>query len=130
LIVRLILQIKYRERAIGLILVSPICRKPSWSEWIYNKVGVFGIQMQPEVSYSRSLLLWNDVLTSSQLVCLQAIINILYYCGATSFVKDALLQRYFSQEVRASPMGADVLVNYRKVCLPFQTICKDFLRCT
>lgn len=34
-----ILQIKYRERAIGLILVSPICRKPTWSEWIYNKVG-------------------------------------------------------------------------------------------
>lgn len=31
-------QIKYRERAIGLILVSPICRKPSWSEWLYNKV--------------------------------------------------------------------------------------------
>lgn len=30
--------IKYRERAIGLILVSPICRKPTWSEWIYNKV--------------------------------------------------------------------------------------------
>lgn len=72
--------IKYRERAIGLILVSPICRKPTWSEWIYNK----------------------------------AIVNILYYCGATSFVKDSLLQRYFSQEVRASPMGGEVLQNYRK----------------
>ncbi|XP_024363332.1 protein NDL2 [Physcomitrium patens] len=72
--------IKYRERAIGLILVSPICRKPSWSEWLYNK----------------------------------AMINILYYCGATNFVKDSLLQRYFSQEVRASPVGAEVLDNYRK----------------
>ncbi|KAG0554806.1 hypothetical protein KC19_12G120600 [Ceratodon purpureus] len=72
--------IKYRERAIGLILVSPICRKPTWSEWIYNK----------------------------------AMINILYYCGATSFVKDSLLQRYFSPEVRASSMGAEVLMNYRK----------------
>lgn len=31
-------QIKYRERVLGLILVSPLCRAPSWAEWIYNKV--------------------------------------------------------------------------------------------
>uniref|UniRef100_A0A7I4FFW5 Uncharacterized protein n=1 Tax=Physcomitrium patens TaxID=3218 RepID=A0A7I4FFW5_PHYPA len=43
-----------------------------------------------------------------------AIINILYYCGTTSFVKDALLQRYFSQEVLASPLGSEVLKNFRK----------------
>ncbi|XP_024361853.1 protein NDL3 isoform X2 [Physcomitrium patens] len=72
--------VKYRERAIGLILVSPLCRKPSWTEWFYDK----------------------------------AIINILYYCGTTSFVKDALLQRYFSQEVLASPLGSEVLKNFRK----------------
>lgn len=29
---------KYRERVIGLILVSPICKAPSWTEWLYNKV--------------------------------------------------------------------------------------------
>ncbi|KAF0926590.1 hypothetical protein E2562_026902 [Oryza meyeriana var. granulata] len=29
---------KYRERVIGLMLVSPLCRAPSWSEWLYNKV--------------------------------------------------------------------------------------------
>ncbi|CAA7395407.1 unnamed protein product [Spirodela intermedia] len=29
---------KYRERAAGLILVSPLCRAPSWTEWSYNKV--------------------------------------------------------------------------------------------
>ncbi|KAL6624556.1 hypothetical protein ACP70R_031877 [Stipagrostis hirtigluma subsp. patula] len=29
---------KYRERVIGLMLVSPLCKAPSWSEWIYNKV--------------------------------------------------------------------------------------------
>ena len=29
---------KYRERVIGLILVFPLCRAPSGSEWIYNKV--------------------------------------------------------------------------------------------
>lgn len=29
---------KYRERVLGLILVSPLCRAPSWSEWFYNKV--------------------------------------------------------------------------------------------
>lgn len=32
-----VVQLKYRERVLGLILVSPICQAPSWSEWIYNK---------------------------------------------------------------------------------------------
>lgn len=31
-------QMKYRERVIGLILVSPLCKAPSWTEWLYNKV--------------------------------------------------------------------------------------------
>ena len=43
LTVRPIFQIKYLERAIGLILVSPICRKPTWSEWIYNKVCILAL---------------------------------------------------------------------------------------
>ncbi|PWA80396.1 protein arginine N-methyltransferase 1 [Artemisia annua] len=30
-------QIKYSERVNGLILISPICREPSWNEWFYNK---------------------------------------------------------------------------------------------
>ncbi|EEF48108.1 pollen specific protein sf21, putative [Ricinus communis] len=29
---------KYRERVLGLILVSPLCKAPSWTEWFYNKV--------------------------------------------------------------------------------------------
>ncbi|CAN6326937.1 unnamed protein product [Urochloa humidicola] len=29
---------KYRERVIGLMLVSPLCKAPSWSEWFYNKI--------------------------------------------------------------------------------------------
>ncbi|RLN13273.1 pollen-specific protein SF21-like [Panicum miliaceum] len=29
---------KYRERVLGLILVSPLCKAPSWSEWFYSKV--------------------------------------------------------------------------------------------
>ncbi|EEF49687.1 pollen specific protein sf21, putative [Ricinus communis] len=29
---------KYKERVLGLILVSPICKAPSWTEWLYNKV--------------------------------------------------------------------------------------------
>lgn len=33
-----ILQLKYRERVLGLILISPLCKSPSWSEWFYNKV--------------------------------------------------------------------------------------------
>lgn len=30
--------LKWRERCLGLILVSPLCRAPSWTEWLYNKV--------------------------------------------------------------------------------------------
>ncbi|MBA0547777.1 hypothetical protein Golob_018920 [Gossypium lobatum] len=29
---------KYRQRVLGLILVSPLCRAPSWTEWLLNKV--------------------------------------------------------------------------------------------
>ncbi|KAG5048260.1 hypothetical protein JHK85_009363 [Glycine max] len=29
---------KYRHRVLGLILVSPLCKAPSWTEWLYNKV--------------------------------------------------------------------------------------------
>ncbi|BBH06685.1 N-MYC downregulated-like 2 [Prunus dulcis] len=28
---------KYKERVLGLVLVSPICKVPSWTEWLYNK---------------------------------------------------------------------------------------------
>ncbi|CAA7397309.1 unnamed protein product [Spirodela intermedia] len=29
---------KYGERVLGLILVSPLCKAPSWTEWFFNKV--------------------------------------------------------------------------------------------
>ncbi|KVI01227.1 Ndr [Cynara cardunculus var. scolymus] len=29
--------LKYSERVTGLILVSPLCRAPTWNEWFYNK---------------------------------------------------------------------------------------------
>ncbi|XP_010924489.1 protein NDL1 [Elaeis guineensis] len=60
--------IKYKERVAGLILVSPLCKAPSWMEWLYNKV----------------------------------ISNLLYFYGMCGLVKDCLLQRYFSKEVRGS----------------------------
>ncbi|GLT97285.1 hypothetical protein SLE2022_148580 [Rubroshorea leprosula] len=59
---------KYRHRVLGLILVSPLCREPSWTEWLLNKV------------------------TS----------NLLYFYGMCGVVKDLLLKRYFSEEVRGS----------------------------
>ncbi|XP_071705115.1 protein NDL2-like [Rutidosis leptorrhynchoides] len=30
--------IKYTQRVFGLILISPLCKKPSWTEWLCNKV--------------------------------------------------------------------------------------------
>ncbi|XVE70568.1 hypothetical protein DITRI_Ditri10aG0082200 [Diplodiscus trichospermus] len=62
------LQMKYRERVLGLILISPLCRAPSWTEWFYNKV----------------------------------MSNMLYFYGMRGLVKEFLLQRYFSKEVRGN----------------------------
>ncbi|XP_057431855.1 protein NDL2-like isoform X2 [Lotus japonicus] len=59
---------KYRERVLGLILVSPLCKAPSWTEWLYNKV----------------------------------LSNLLYFYGMCGVVKEILLKRYFSKEVRGS----------------------------
>ncbi|XWS72151.1 hypothetical protein CRYUN_Cryun02cG0015700 [Craigia yunnanensis] len=59
---------KYRERVLGLILISPLCRAPSWTEWFYNKV----------------------------------MSNLLYFCGMSGLLKEFLLQRYFSKEVRGN----------------------------
>ncbi|KAH9605352.1 hypothetical protein KSS87_004646 [Heliosperma pusillum] len=60
--------LKYRERVLGLILVSPLCKGSSWTEWLYNKV----------------------------------MSNLLYFYGICGLVKDCLLKRYFSKEVRGS----------------------------
>ncbi|EOY29878.1 N-MYC downregulated-like 2 isoform 2 [Theobroma cacao] len=59
---------KYRQRVLGLILVSPLCRAPSWTEWLLNKV----------------------------------MSNLLYFYGMCGVVKELLLKRYFSKEVRGS----------------------------
>lgn len=59
---------KYRERVLGLILVSPLCKAPSWTEWFYNKM----------------------------------MSNLLYFYGMCGLLKEFLLQRYFSKEVRGS----------------------------
>ncbi|MBA0747657.1 hypothetical protein Gogos_004554 [Gossypium gossypioides] len=63
-----VLEMKYRQRVLGLILVSPLCRAPSWTEWLLNKV----------------------------------MSNLLYFYGMCGVVKELLLKRYFSQEVRGS----------------------------
>ncbi|XP_073289782.1 protein NDL1-like isoform X1 [Primulina huaijiensis] len=59
---------KFRERVLGLILVSPLCKSPSWTEWLRNKV----------------------------------MSNLLYYYGMCGLLKEFLLHRYFSKEVRGS----------------------------
>ncbi|KAI8565422.1 hypothetical protein RHMOL_Rhmol03G0258000 [Rhododendron molle] len=59
---------KYRERVLGLILVSPLCKTASWTEWLCNKV----------------------------------MSNLLYFYGMCGLMKELLLHRYFSKEVRGS----------------------------
>ncbi|XP_057799774.1 protein NDL2-like isoform X1 [Salvia miltiorrhiza] len=63
--------LKHSRRVMGLILVSPLCKSPSWTEWLCNKV----------------------------------MSNLLYICGMCGIVKELLLMRYFSKEVRG---GVDV----------------------
>ncbi|PON76698.1 NDRG [Parasponia andersonii] len=58
--------LKYRHRVLGLILISPLCKAPSWTEWILNKV----------------------------------MSNLLYFYGMCGVVKELLLKRYFSKDVR------------------------------
>lgn len=60
--------LKYKERVMGLILISPLCKAPSWTEWLCNKV----------------------------------MSNFLYFCGMCTLVKELLLIRFFSKEVRGS----------------------------
>lgn len=64
---------KYEERVAALILVSPICRSPSWTEWIYNKI----------------------------------LLNLLYFYGMCGLLKECLLQRYFSKELRHGTLDAE-----------------------
>ncbi|XP_020589304.1 pollen-specific protein SF21-like isoform X3 [Phalaenopsis equestris] len=33
-----LLQSKYPDRVVGLILVAPLCKTPSWAQWLYTKV--------------------------------------------------------------------------------------------
>ncbi|KAJ8760693.1 hypothetical protein K2173_017708 [Erythroxylum novogranatense] len=65
--------LRHKERVLGLILVSPICKAPSWTEWLYNKV----------------------------------LINLLYFYGMCGILKECLLQRYFSKEIRCGMHGAE-----------------------
>ncbi|KAL2325401.1 hypothetical protein Fmac_024459 [Flemingia macrophylla] len=74
---------KYKERVLGLILVSPVCKAPSWTEWLYNKV----------------------------------LMNLLYFYGMCGLLKECLLQRYFSKELRCSVQGAesDIILTCRRL---------------
>ncbi|XWS64666.1 hypothetical protein CRYUN_Cryun05aG0022700 [Craigia yunnanensis] len=64
---------KYKERVLGLILVSPVCKAPTWTEWLYSKV----------------------------------LMNLLYFYGMCGVLKECLLQRYFSKELRYGVHGAE-----------------------
>jgi hypothetical protein len=56
-----VMQLKYRERALGLILVSPLCRAPSWTEWIYDKVwfGMVGFFDFESITQPHRLQCWS-----------------------------------------------------------------------
>ncbi|KAH0859776.1 hypothetical protein HID58_088037 [Brassica napus] len=53
---------KHRERVLGLILISPLCKAPSWSEWFYNRVvsnllyfyGMCGVEVRGNIEIPES----------------------------------------------------------------------------
>ncbi|XP_048136056.1 protein NDL1-like isoform X2 [Rhodamnia argentea] len=49
--------VKYKERVLGLILASPICKAPSWTEWLYNKVLLNLLYFYGMCGLSKELLL-------------------------------------------------------------------------
>ncbi|CAL5059369.1 unnamed protein product [Urochloa decumbens] len=86
---------KYRERVLGLILVSPLCKGPSWTEWLYSKVALLHMAL-----CSSDLRIYQNHKTVLTSPYCQVTSNLLYYYGMCGLVKECLLQRYFSKEVR------------------------------
>ncbi|XP_020964755.1 pollen-specific protein SF21-like isoform X4 [Arachis ipaensis] len=68
---------KYRQRVFGLILVSPLCKEPSWTEWLCNKVmtnllyfcGMCGVakEMFLKRYYSKDIRVLKNVITITHL---------------------------------------------------------------
>jgi hypothetical protein len=86
-------QMKYRQRVLGLILISPLCNAPSWTEWLYNKVpSLDPLMFCLQSSYPIFTLILNVIL-----IYLQVLSNLLYYYGMCGVVKELLLKRYFSK---------------------------------
>lgn len=84
-------QMKHRHRVHGLILISPICTAPCWTEWLYNKV-----------FFSELLQYYDHFLVSGNLLInglfyMQVMSNLLYFYGMCGVVKELLLKRYFSK---------------------------------
>ncbi|KAB5514106.1 hypothetical protein DKX38_028012 [Salix brachista] len=89
---------KYRQRVLGLILISPLCNAPSWTEWLYNKVpSLDHLMICLRSSYLIFTLIFNVIL-----IYFQVLSNLLYYYGMCGVVKELLLKRYFSKEARGS----------------------------
>ncbi|XLT13327.1 hypothetical protein HN51_059017, partial [Arachis hypogaea] len=50
---------KYRQRVLGLILVSPLCKEPSWTEWLCNKVLFLSLKHYVVLSCQIYSILWH-----------------------------------------------------------------------
>lgn len=95
--------------------MSPLAQSTSWTEWLHNQVHY---QTYFHLCVNFSLVFADfreETLTDHGLWLLQALINILYFCGMTGFVKEMLFQRYFSSDVKDADGGADVLKTIRRV---------------
>lgn len=90
-------QMKHRHRVHGLILISPVCTAPCWTEWLYNKVSFLNY-------YDHLLVYWNLLL--NKLFHMQVMSNLLYFYGMCGVVKELLLKRYFSK-VGLNSLGFD-----------------------
>lgn len=88
---------KYRERVLGLILVSPLCKAPSWTEWLCNKVPY----LSTVFCYLCTKRIWINTLDNYS-GTVQVMSNLLYYYGMCGVLKECLLYRYFSKVLKKS----------------------------
>lgn len=100
----------------GLILVSPLCKAPSWTEWLCNKVHYFFSLIVCTLSnYTTHLVFTLENMKEitvfiKRVNYLQVMSNLLYICGMCGIVKELLLMRYFSKVCLESILFKNFLI--------------------
>ncbi|KAB1210227.1 Pollen-specific protein SF21 [Morella rubra] len=89
---------KYREHVLGLILVSPLCKTRSWTEWLLNKAPVS----------SFTAIFTSKHFINFDLVS-QVLSNLLYFYGICGLAKECLLSHKFHLSQNAARLDSEIV---------------------